>query len=47
MTQLVRRDEPAGKREAAIEIGEARGDVRVHAVPDDAAAFVLVEPEQE
>ena len=47
VAELVRPDEAAWKREAAIEIGEARGDVRVHAVPHDAAALVLVEPEQQ
>ncbi len=47
MTELVRRHEAAGKRETAIEIGESRGDVRVHPVPHDASALVLVEAEQQ
>ncbi len=47
VSELVRPDEPAWKREAAIQVDEPRGDVGVHAIPHDAAALVLVEAEQQ
>ncbi len=47
VSELVRPHEPAWKRKAAIQIGEPRGDVGVHAIPHDAAPLVLVEAEQQ
>ena len=40
-------DQPARQRESAIEVGDARGDVRVGAVPHDAVLLVQVEAQHD